>query len=115
MKSKYLIDANLPCYFGLWNSPDYIHIKDIDDTLSDNEIWNYAKLNDFIIITKDADFSLKVLTEGSPPKVIHIRFGNMKMKEFHQSLSKMWVQIQEAISENDLINVYSDKIESVRI
>jgi hypothetical protein len=22
--AKYLIDANLPYYFGLWNNPDYI-------------------------------------------------------------------------------------------
>ena len=29
--SKYLIDVNLPYYFGLWNNQDFIHLKDIDD------------------------------------------------------------------------------------
>jgi predicted nuclease of predicted toxin-antitoxin system len=90
MKVKYLIDANLPYFFSLWNSPEYFHVKDLDDTMIDDEIWNYAKENNLIIITKDADFSLKVLTLGSPPKVIHIRFGNLKMKEFHNRISNVW-------------------------
>ncbi len=33
--AKYLIDANLPYYFGLWNNKEFIHVKDIDDSLSD--------------------------------------------------------------------------------
>jgi len=59
---KYLIDANLPYYFGLWNSPEFIHIHDIDETWSDDNIWEFAKENNLIIITKDADFSLNVFT-----------------------------------------------------
>jgi len=44
--AKYLIDANLPYYFGLWNTPDFTHVRDIDDTLSDEQIWVYARQND---------------------------------------------------------------------
>jgi len=58
---KFLIDANLPYYFSLWNNEDFIHVKDIDDSLTDDAIWNYAKQNNLTIITKDSDFSLKVL------------------------------------------------------
>jgi len=39
----YLIDANLPYYFSLWNTPDFIHVRDIDETWTDEEIWNFAK------------------------------------------------------------------------
>jgi predicted nuclease of predicted toxin-antitoxin system len=77
---RYLIDANLPCYFGLWKKPDYIHVKDLNDSWSDEIIWKYALDNNLTIITKDADFSLKVLYKGSPPKVIHLKFGNLKIK-----------------------------------
>jgi predicted nuclease of predicted toxin-antitoxin system len=66
--AKYLIDANLPYYFGLWNNPDYIHVKDINDSWSDEQIWDYAKQNGLIIITKDADFSIKVLYKGTLQK-----------------------------------------------
>ena len=87
--SKYLIDANLPFYFSLWNNSDYIHMKDIDDSWSDDKIWDYAIENNLIIITKDSDFSNKVLLKGAPPKVIHLRFGNVKIKDFHGVTGQM--------------------------
>ena len=112
--AKYLIDANLPYYFGLRNNLDFIHVKDIDDSLSDEQIWDYAKQNDLIIVTKDADFSLNVLIKGPPPKVIHIKFGNLKMSAFHDTLSKRWNAIEDKIEEHNLINVYIDRIESIK-
>jgi predicted nuclease of predicted toxin-antitoxin system len=111
---RYIVDANLPYYFGLWNNNDYIHVKDIDDTLSDEEIWKYAQINDLIIITKDADFSVKVLSGEYFPKVIHIKVGNMKIKQFHEFISKVWGDVEEIIKECSLVNVYPDKIETIR-
>lgn len=112
--AKYLIDANLPYYFKLWDNPDFLHLKDIDDTLSDEHIWNFAKENKLIIITKDADFSLKVLRKGTPPKVIHIKFGNLRMREFHSLILKNWKNIDEKIENFNLINVYIDRIEFIK-
>ena len=112
--AKYLIDANLPYYFGLWNNPDYIHIKDLDDSWSDDIIWDYAKQHDLVIITKDADFSLKVLYKGTPPKVIHLKFGNLKIHDFHVMISKVWDVIEKNLEDHSLINVYLDRIESIK-
>ena len=111
---RYLIDVNLPYYFALWNNDNFIHQKDINETWSDEEVWIYAKTNNLIIVTKDADFSTKVLYIGAPPKVIHIRFGNMKMNEFYVLFNKIWKEIEDAIEENNLVNVYIDKIESIK-
>ncbi len=111
---RFLIDANLPYYFGLWNNSDYIHVFDINDTLSDQQIWNYAKQNNLIIVSKDSDFALKALVEGTPPKVIHIRFGNLKIKEFHGRISIIWDDIETLINENSMINIYIDKIEIIK-
>jgi hypothetical protein len=36
---KYIIDANLPYYFDLWNSEEFIHVFDINDEMTDEEIW----------------------------------------------------------------------------
>jgi len=43
---------------------------------SDDDVWNYARDNVCIIVTKDADFSERSLLRGFPPKVIWIRRGN---------------------------------------
>ncbi len=67
---KYLIDVNLPYHISLWEGDDYVHVKDIDDQWSDTQIWNYARERDLTIITKDADFSDRILLVGPPPRVI---------------------------------------------
>lgn len=51
--ATFLIDANLPYYFSLWHSDDYIHQNDIDDTWTDKQIWDYAQEHNLTIITKD--------------------------------------------------------------
>ena len=39
-------------------------------------IWEYAKENDFIILTKDSDFNDIAVMKGHPPKIIWIQRGN---------------------------------------
>ena len=110
---KFLIDVNLPRYFSLWSSDEYEHVVNINDELKDSQIWLYAKQQHLTIVTKDADFSELALLNEPPPRVIHIRFGNMKMREFHQTLSKIWVDVC-VLSENyKLVRVYQDRIEGV--
>ena len=42
------------------------------DTVEDFIIWQYARDNEFIIVTKDSDFSELSLVGGFPPKVINL-------------------------------------------
>lgn len=111
--AKYLVDVNLPYYFSLWNSNEYIHQKDINDEASDEEIWAYAKENQLTIISKDSDFSNKIMYRTPPPKVIHIRFGNMKMKDFFDKMTSIWPNVLEMSEHCKLVSVYNDRIEGV--
>lgn len=43
---------------------------------TDTEIWEFAKLNNFCIVTQDADFAERSRLYGSPPKVVWLRCGN---------------------------------------
>ena len=43
-----------------------------DDAL----IWEFAKFNDFVIVSKDSDFHQRSLLYGHPPKFIYLRIGN---------------------------------------
>ncbi len=111
--AKYLIDLNLPYYFSLWNSDEFIHLKDINEKFSDEEIWAYAEKNNLTIISKDCDFSNRILFKTPPPKVIHIKFGNLKMNDFFRVLTNLWMQIQELNNNYKLVNVYSDRVEGI--
>ena len=45
---------------------------------SDRQIWEFARLNKYIIITQDSDFNELNSLFGFPPKIIWIRTGNLK-------------------------------------
>ena len=111
--TKYIVDANLPYYFSLWNTPLYTHVIDINPEMKDSEIWQYAKENNLTIITKDADFSDLVLLNNPPPRVIHVKLGNMNMKTFHETIDNIWHDILRMSEEYKLIRVYKDGIEGI--
>ena len=53
--AKFLIDVNLPRYFSLWEGDEFAFVTDIDPTLKDSHIWQYATDHGLIIVTKDAE------------------------------------------------------------
>jgi predicted nuclease of predicted toxin-antitoxin system len=111
--ARFLIDVNLPYYFSLWKGDEFIHMKDIGETWSDTQIWNYAKENNLTIITKDSDFSHRIIFAEPPPKVIHIRFGNIKMRDFFLYINTLWNEIVMLNKDYKLINVFRDRIEAI--
>ena len=110
---KYIIDANLPYYFSLWKGEEYQHVIDINPDMKDSEIWKYARENNLTIVTKDTDFSDLVLLNNPPPRVIHIKLGNMKMKAFHNAIDNIWDEVLLMSQEYKLIRVYKEKIEGI--
>ena len=111
--AKFLIDVNLPYRFSIWKGDDYIHQKDIDDEWTDEQIWDFARENNLTIITKDADFSNRIIFHEPPPKVIHIRFGNLKMREFFAEMTAIWDDVLELSKTHKLVNVFRDRIEAI--
>ncbi len=103
----------MPYYFSLWNTADYIHQIDLDPKAEDKDIWKYAREQNLIIITKDSDFSSRVLLSTPPPKVIHIRIGNRSMKEFHRIIDNCWQEVLHLIEDHKLVTIYEFQIEGV--
>jgi predicted nuclease of predicted toxin-antitoxin system len=52
----------------------------------DQDIWQHAKTNDFIIVSQDADFADMATLYGPPPKVIWLRCGNQPTKAIEKRL-----------------------------
>jgi len=110
---RFLIDANLPYRFSLWRGDDCEHVFDHDDTWSDMEIWRYAQQHDLVIVTKNADFSDWIMLSNPPPKVVHVRVGNMKMRDFHGFIRSVWPDIRLLVESYKLLIVYADRIDCV--
>ena len=82
--------------------PSRVHIREVGlRDASDVEIWEYAKQEDFVIVSKDSDFQQRSLLYGHPPKFIWLRVGNCPVKSIEELLRKQSVAIhnfeQEAI------------------
>ena len=54
------------------------------------------------------------MVEASPPKVVHLRFGNMRQHVFQAFLASVWSRIEALIVNHKLIDVYQDRIEAVK-
>jgi len=46
------------------------------EAASDKDLWDYAKVNEFVLVSLDADFAEMAALLQSPPKVIWLRCGN---------------------------------------
>ena len=110
---NFLIDENLPYCFNLWKSDKYLHVRDVSELKTDSQIWRYTQQHHLTIISKDSDFSERVLLNEPPPKVIHICLGNLKMRDFHQKLTAIWQDVCELSTEFKLVRVYADRIEGI--
>ncbi|MDF5727398.1 MAG: DUF5615 family PIN-like protein [Rhizonema sp. PD38] len=110
----FLFDENLPSKIQFTPSVPIIHVSILGDSPSDTQIWEYAKEMGLVIVTKDADFSDRLMLDLSPPKVVHLRFGNMRKSAFHSFLARVWSQIEDLVIDHKLINVYLDQIEAFK-
>ncbi|APB35016.1 hypothetical protein GlitD10_2673 [Gloeomargarita lithophora Alchichica-D10] len=59
----------------LYPTSSHVQLHALEEK-TDTEIWEFAKTNDFCIVTQDADFAERSRLYASPPKVIWLRCGN---------------------------------------
>ena len=64
-------------------------------------------------MTKDADFSGRIILQTPPPWIVHLRFGNLRRREFHAVLARVWPQVEALLPTHKLVNVYPDRVEAV--
>jgi predicted nuclease of predicted toxin-antitoxin system len=68
--------------------PNSTHVREVGlRDASDVEIWEYAKQNGFVIVSKDSDFQQRSLLHGHPPK-IHLAPCRQLPSEGHRRLIK---------------------------
>ena len=110
---KYFVDANLTYKVKCWKGQHFVHGLDIDSKMSDQRIWEYALENNLTIITKDADFYDRIIISSPPPKVIHLRIGNLRLRDFISFIEAVWGDVSMLSESNKLVLVYFDRIEAI--
>jgi predicted nuclease of predicted toxin-antitoxin system len=108
----FLLDENLPMRLTFSPTLPVSYARDFGGNPSDSELWDLAGMRQWVIVTKDADFSDRILVSVPPPWIVHLRFGNMRRKEFHRFLASVWPQVESLLPAHKLVCVYADRIEA---
>ncbi len=69
---------------------------------SDSGIWEYAKTNGFVIVSRDSDFHERSLVSGHPPQVVWLKIPNRSKAVVVKILLDHHVEIEQALIEQDL-------------
>ena len=105
---KLLFDQNLSPRLvarlsGLFPGSEHTQSLGLDRS-SDAILWAFARNNEFLIVTKDVDFSDRSALVGYPPKVIWVRMGNCTTLDIEGVVRRNHAQI-EAFNEDDKVGV----------
>ena len=82
--------------------PGAKHLSDLRlEGSKDIEIWEFAKNNDYCIVTFDFDFIDLSTLKGSPPKIIWLRLGNSTTEKISSRLQSDAKLITDFLTSDD--------------
>jgi predicted nuclease of predicted toxin-antitoxin system len=77
---KLLFDENVSSKLVALLAEEYAesaHVRDVGlQGAPDHLIWEHARVNGFVIVSKDDDFRQRSFVQGAPPKVVWLQVGN---------------------------------------
>lgn len=100
---KLLLDENLSRRLVPFLQHDYPGSNQVVllgmESASDKEVWKKARDDDFVILTRDADFQELSLVWGQPPKVIRLKTLNQS----RAATLKVLIENRDVIVESLLV------------
>jgi predicted nuclease of predicted toxin-antitoxin system len=79
---------------------DCQHVRTVGLIDCDDEIiWQYARQNNFTVVTFDADFFKIFIAKGAPPKIVWLRTGNLSNSEIVELLILNFSKIASFIND----------------
>jgi predicted nuclease of predicted toxin-antitoxin system len=101
---KYLVDAQLPPVLAQWlREAGYSGTCAVREVglrdASDEEIWEWASLNQMVVISKDEDFVLKSQRQDTGASVVWLRIGNTTNVVLRTWLLPRMAQITEVLKQ----------------
>jgi predicted nuclease of predicted toxin-antitoxin system len=90
--------------------PESAHVSDIDLLESpDRAIWEYARAENFVIVTTDSDFYELATTIGPPPKVVWLRRWTHPTRDAEQLLGREAVRLTAFAADSEFAVLILDR------
>ncbi len=75
--------------------PHSIHVRDVGlKAADDGLVWEHARENELIIVSKDSDLHQRSFVFGYPPKVVWIRLGNCSTRDIEKLLRSNYAEVK---------------------
>ena len=74
-----------------------LNLHDVDDVA----LWTHARENDFLVVSKDADFAEISMQHGFPPKLIWLRLGNCRTEEIEELIRVNYDFIAQLVEDEE--------------
>lgn len=103
---KLLLDQNLSPRLvarvaDIFPDSGHVYVLGLDRS-SDAAVWKYARDHDYVLVTKDADFSELIALRGFPPKIIWLRLGNCSTDDIERLLRLHYEAIRQLAESQDI-------------
>ena len=74
--------------------PESVHVRDVGlKSADDSVVWQYAKNNSLVIVSKDSALHQRSFMFGHPPKLVWVRLGNCSTTDVERLLRHNFVAI----------------------
>ena len=105
---KIWIDAQLPPTLASWLSSNFgletVALRDLSlRDAQDMEIFEAARTENAVIMTKDSDFIDLVCRLGSPPQILWLTCGNVTNRNLRQLLTATLPNALEQLQQGEVI------------
>lgn len=108
MKLLVWIDMQLPPVLADWLaarfSVEAVHISTLGlDRATDKQVFDAARQQGTVILTKDADFGVIVNRLGPPPQIVWLRFGNRTTPALKNTLELLLPQALQLVQAGEAL------------
>ncbi len=104
---KFIIDQQLPRALVRWfdaRGQDAVHVADhLGEGSVDPEIWDEARRDTFVIITKDRDFANMMSTRRNAPQVVWLRLGNQGNRALMAERDRRWDELEARLRGGEML------------
>lgn len=103
-----LVDNQLPVALARHLSAsglECFHVLDVGlDDADDRVIWQYAKERNMVIVSKDEDFQILAIRQGSiPPQVVWVRIGNCRKVALLEAFTRIMPVLLPMLDEGQAV------------
>ena len=75
--------------------PGSAHVLALNlDSSPDEDVWEFARLNGYVVVSKDEDYNALSVLRGNPPKVIWLQLGNCTTAEVETEFRLRFADIE---------------------